>query len=351
MARLGSTVATAVVATCFFCRLLPSASAACHLPPSFPPAETSSTAFFCVDKTAGCCNYTTVQAAVDAVPNNTRKRSVVWINSGVYVEKLTVTKPNVTFRGQGLQSTVIVWNDTAKSAKSTGGSASVYIKADGFVAKNISFKNSAPAPKPGAQGAQAVALRIAGDKAAFWGCGFFGAQDTLFDNAQRHYFKECFIQGSVDFIFGDARSLYENCTLNSIAEELPEGQRSINGAITAQARQFRENNTGFSFVGCRIQGTGDILLGRAWQAYSRVVFAYTYMPAIVAPAGWDNWGDQSRNRTVFYGEHGCVGEGAKMAGRVAFARNLDDSQARPFLDASYIDADEWLKPFDDALVA
>ncbi|RLM77870.1 hypothetical protein C2845_PM12G23700 [Panicum miliaceum] len=195
-------------------------------------------------------------------------------------------------QGQGPKATTILWNDTANSAHGTPESASVHIDAPGFVAKNISFKNAAPAPKPGAVGAQAVAIRISGDEAALWGCGFFGAQDTLLDDQFRHYFKECFIQGGIDFIFGDGRSLYENCTLNSIAEELPEGQRSINGAITAQGRS-----------------------------------------------------------TVFYGEHGCRGDGANMAGRVAFARNLDDSQARPFLDAPYIDGHEWLKPFDDALFA
>ncbi|CAN6246534.1 unnamed protein product [Urochloa humidicola] len=344
-------VATAaLVATCLFlfCQLLPCSSAPCKLPSRFPPAETSSTAFVCVDK-GGCCNYTTVQAAVDAVPNSSKKRTVVWIAAGVYLEKLTVKKPNITFQGQGMKSTVIQWNDKAKSANGTRDSASVHIDAPGFVAKNISFKNAAPAPKPGAVRAQAVAIRISGDQAAFWGCGFFGAQDTLLDEEQRHYFKECFIQGSIDFIFGDARSLYENCTLNSIAEEMPEGQRSINGAITAQSRKFPQNNTGFSFVGCTVQGTGDVLLGRAWGNYSRVVFAYTYMPGIIADAGWDNWGDEGRNRTVFYGEHRCVGEGANMAGRVAYARNLDDSQARPFLGTSYIDGDEW--PFEDALIS
>ena len=91
-------------------------------------------------------------------------------------------------------------------------------------------------------------------------------------------------------------SIFQNCTLNSIAEELPQGQHSINGAITAQGRKFPDNDTGFSFVGCTIQGSGNILLGRAWEAYSRVVFAYTYMPAIVAPEGWDNWGQENRNR-------------------------------------------------------
>jgi len=82
----------------------------------------------------------------------------------------------------------------------------------------ISFaQNAAPAPKPGAEGAQAVALRVSGDRAAFWGCGFFGAQDTLHDDQNRHYFKECLIQGSIDFNFGDARSLYEVILVISVS--------------------------------------------------------------------------------------------------------------------------------------
>ncbi|KAG2653116.1 hypothetical protein PVAP13_1NG430500 [Panicum virgatum] len=340
MLRLGVAAALVLV----FCHFSPSGSTACQLLPSFPPAV------FCVDAN-GCCNFTTVQAAVDAVPPNSQNRSIVWINSGIYFEKVIVKKPNVTFQGQGLKATTIVWNDTANSTHRTPKSASVQIDAPGFVAKNISFKNAAPAPKPGAVGAQAVAIRISGDMAAFWGCGFFGAQDTLLDDQFRHYFKECFIEGSIDFIFGDGRSLYENCKLNSIAEELPQGQHSINGAITAQGRKFPDNDTGFSFVGCTIQGSGNILLGRAWEAYSRVVFAYTYMPAIVASEGWDNWGQENRNSTVFFGEYGCRGDGANMAGRVPYARKLDDSQARPFLDQSYVDGHEWLKPFDDLLIA
>lgn len=128
-----------------------------------------------------------------------------------YSEKVTVpaTKPNITFQGQGFDLTAIMWNDTANSSHGTFYSASVSVFATGFVAKNISFMNVAPIPRPGDVGAQAVALRIGGDQAAFWGCGFFGAQDTLHDDRGRHYFKECFIQGSIDFIFGDARSLYE----------------------------------------------------------------------------------------------------------------------------------------------
>lgn len=143
-------------------------------------------------------------------------------------------KTNITMQGQGFLNTSIAWNDTANSTGGTIYSASVSIFSFNFIAYNISFQassppsndlvlllatlfpiihgvmqNTAPPASPGDVGAQAVALRIAGDQAALYGCGFYGAQDTLLDERGRHYFRECFIEGSIDFIFGNSRSLYE----------------------------------------------------------------------------------------------------------------------------------------------
>jgi pectin methylesterase-like acyl-CoA thioesterase len=73
-------------------------------------------------------------------------------------------------------------------------------------------QNTAPVPKPGALGKQGVALRISADNAAFVGCNFLGAQDTLYDHLGRHYYRDCYIEGSVDFIFGNALSFYEVVT-------------------------------------------------------------------------------------------------------------------------------------------
>ncbi|XP_057438740.1 probable pectinesterase 8 [Lotus japonicus] len=313
-------------------------------PPGIPPPTTNTTSYLCVDR-KGCCNFTTVQAAVNAVPDFSVKRNIIWINSGIYFEKVMVpkTKPNITFQGQGYTSTAIAWNDTAKSANGTFYSGSVQVFAPNFIAKNISFMNLAPMPAPGVEGAQAVAIRISGDQAEFRGCGFFGAQDTLHDDKGRHYFKDCYIQGSIDFIFGNARSLYENCQLVSIANPVPPGQRSINGAVTAHGRVSMDENTGFAFVNSTIGGNGRIWLGRAWRPYSRVVFAFTAMSDIIAPEGWNDFNDPTRDQTIFYGEYNCSGPGATANLRASYVRRLNDTQAFPFLNSSFIDGDQWLE--------
>ncbi|RDY00515.1 putative pectinesterase 8, partial [Mucuna pruriens] len=297
-------------------------------PAGIPPSNTNTTSYLCVDR-KGCCNFTTVQAAVNAVPD-----------FSVMVPK---SKPNITFQGQGYTSTAIAWNDTALSANGTFYSGSVQVFASNFIAKNISFMNLAPMPSPGAVGAQAVAIRISGDQSEFLGCGFFGAQDTLHDDKGRHYFKDCYIQGSIDFIFGNARSLYENCQLVSIANPVPPGQRSINGAVTAHGRVSSDENTGFAFVNSTIGGYGRIWLGRAWRPYSRVVFAFTIMSDIIAPEGWNDFNDPSRDQTIFYGEYNCSGAGANTNLRASYVQKLNETQALTFLNTSFIDGDQWLE--------
>jgi pectinesterase len=145
-------------------------------------------------------------------------------------------------------------------------------------------------PPSGALGKQAVALRVSADTAAFFGCKFVGAQDTLYDHIGRHYFKDCLIEGSVDFIFGNGLSLYENCHLNAITNSY--------GALTAQKRESLLEETGFSFVNCKVTGSGALYLGRAWGSFSRVIFAYTYMDKIITSPGWNNWGHKNREMYV-----------------------------------------------------
>ncbi|XP_010535938.1 PREDICTED: probable pectinesterase 53 [Tarenaya hassleriana] len=288
-------------------------------------------------------DFVKIQDAIDSLPFVNLVRVVIKVHSGVYTEKVNIPpmKSFITMEGEGAEKTIVQWGDSAQTPGARGqplgtfNSATFAVNAPFFVAKNITFKNTTPVPPPGAVGKQAVALRVSADNAVFMGCQILGAQDTLYDHLGRHYYKDCYIEGSVDFIFGNALSLYEGCHVHAIADKM--------GAVTAQGRSSVLEDTGFSFLRCKVTGTGVLYLGRAWGPFSRVVFAYTYMDNIILPRGWYNWGDPSREMTVFYGQYKCTGPGANHAGRVAWSRELTDEEAKPFLSLTFVDGSEWIK--------
>ncbi|XP_068639692.1 probable pectinesterase 53 [Aristolochia californica] len=288
-------------------------------------------------------DFVSLQEAINYVPEFTKCRVVISVGAGIYSEKVTIpsSKPFITLEGAGADKTIIQWADNAKRVGSNGNPLSTYntstvaIDADYFIAKKISFKNTAPLPRTGEEGTPGVAVRISGDAAMFINCKFHGAQDTLYDHKGRHYFKNCYIEGTVDFIFGNGLSIYDNCEIHAIGNS--------DGAFTAQRRDNMLDDTGFSFIRCKVTGSGASYLGRAWGTFSRVVFAYTFMDKIVTPRGWENWGDKNREMTVFYGQYRCTGPGADFAGRVSWSRELTSQEARPFLSLNYIDGYEWLE--------
>jgi len=285
----------------------------------------------------GTGNFRTITDAINSIPMGNSRRTIIKIGAGVYYEMVTIdrSKPFVTFYGDPAAMPTITFNGTA-AVYGTWKSATVSIESAYFVASNIIFENTAPRPVIGKDGTQAVAMRISGDKAAFYNCKFYGYQDTLCDDTGRHFFKDCLISGTIDFIFGDGRSIYLGCTLQSVSDGY--------AAITAQARSTINDTSGFSFVHCTINGTGDAYLGRAWRESSRVVFAYTYMGSVVDPKGWDDKGYVDRDSTVFYGEYKCMGPGAATDRRASYSRILTDDQAKPFLSMTFIRALTWLLP-------
>ncbi|XP_006663669.2 probable pectinesterase 53 [Oryza brachyantha] len=295
--------------------------------------------------------FTNITAALAAIPEGNKKRVVIDLKPGEYREKIfiNISKPYVTFVSDPLKPAVIVWNDTAatmgKGGKPVGtvGSTTVAVESDYFVASGVVFKNDAPLAKPGAKGGQAVALRLFGTKSALYNCTVDGGQDTLYDHKGLHYFKNCIIKGSVDFIFGFGRSFYEGCTIISVVKEvavLTAQQRSktIEGAI----------ESGFSFKNCTIKGQGPIYLGRAWGDSSRVIYSYTEMGKEVVPVGWDGWNiAKPESSGIYYGEFKCFGAGADAvnhAKRVGWALDLTEEQAKPFIGVHYIFGDSWILP-------
>ncbi|XP_045807752.1 probable pectinesterase 53 isoform X2 [Trifolium pratense] len=289
----------------------------------------------------GAADFKSITEAINSIPPYNTRRVILLIAPGVYREKIVIPKtlPFITFLGDSRDRPTITGNDTASVAGNDGAllrtfnSATVAVNASYFVAINIKFENTAYVPI-GSEVDQAVALRISGTKAAFYNCSFYGVQDTLYDHKGLHYFKNCFIQGSVDFIFGYGRSLYEGCTINSITKNMT--------SITAQKRSSSSLDSGFSFKNSTVTGSGRVYLGRPWGDYSRVVFSYTFMDKIVLPKGWKDWEDQKHYLNVYYGEYKCSGPGSNFTGRVPWARLLTDEEAQPFIGIHFIEGDTWL---------
>ncbi|XP_041009413.1 putative pectinesterase 63 [Juglans microcarpa x Juglans regia] len=281
----------------------------------------------------GAGDFKTVTDAVESIPSGNTDRVIIYIAGGTYKEKVVVdrSKPFVTFYGQPGNMPTITYDGTAKKY-GTWKSATVAIESDNFMAVNIIFVNSSPKPDPRKSDGQAVALRISGDMAAFYSCRFIGFQDTLCDDRGRHLFQSCYIEGSVDFIFGNGKSLYRDTTIKSVAEKL--------GVIAAQDMNGKSGDSGFVFVHCKIQGTGDMYLGRAWKETSRVVFAYTYMGSNINSGGWMK---SQHQKNVFYGEYQCSGPGSSASNR-KFGKTLSDDQVKPFLSTTFIGGNQWLVP-------
>eukprot|EP00253_Pinus_taeda_P023601 PITA_23601 len=274
-------------------------------------------------------DFTTVQEAINAVPVNNTRPVVIDIKPGMYREKVTIPKrkPFITLSGSDAKSTIISWNDTARSANGTFFSATVTVSASDFIARDITI-----------EGDQNVALKVSGDRSAFYNCRVLAYQDTLLDDQGRHYFRNCYIEGASDMICGNGKSIYQNCALHGITVN---GQ----GAFTAQRRSSLSDDTGFVFMQCNLTGKGWVYLGRAWGPYSTVVFADTYMEDILVPGGWYNWSEPAREKTVYYVEYLSSGPGAARTDeRVPWSYQISDpNQIGKYLNISYIDGHEWIK--------
>ncbi|XP_043713276.1 putative pectinesterase 11 [Telopea speciosissima] len=277
---------------------------------------------------SGNGDFKKIQDAIDAIPSNNVDNVFIWIKPGTYREKVVVPadKPFITLSGSKASTTIITGSDHGNIFECP----TLSVLATDFVARYLTIQNTFGA------GDKGVALRVSEDRAAFYMCRIISYQDTLLDDTGRHYYNNCYIEGATDFICGNAASLFEKCHLHSTSEGT--------GAITAQRRESPSENTGYTFLGCKITGVGTCVLGRPWGSYSRVVFAMTFMSSAVLPQGWDDWGRPSTHSTAYYGEYKCYGPGAASSGRVKWSKTLSDAEAKPFLSKDMIGGRAWLRP-------
>ncbi|MGI4870944.1 MAG: pectinesterase family protein [Janthinobacterium lividum] len=277
----------------------------------------------------GSGDYRTVQAAFDAVPDNNATWLTINIKPGTYKEKLTLAKGkgHVRLLGQDARQTVLTYDDynqridpaTGKNI-GTSGSGSIHIYANDVEARNITFENSA-----GPVG-QAVAAWVAGDRVSFLDCRFLGFQDTLYTYGygSRQYYKSCYIEGTVDFIFGSSTAWFEDCSLV--------GKR---GGFFTAASTPDTTRYGYVFHNCQLTGAPDTpansyYLGRPWRPYAKVVYLECKLSAVVKPTGWDEWGKETNKQTAFYAEFDSKGPGAAPTSRADWSHQLTAAEAKQY---------------------
>jgi pectinesterase len=274
----------------------------------------------------GSGNYKTVQEAFNAVPDFRKNITTIFLKPGIYKEKLILarSKTNVHLIGEEATKTIITHDDYASKKNKFGeemgttGSTSFYVFGDGFVAKNITFENSS-----GPVG-QAVAVRVDGDMVKFIKCRFLGFQDTLYPHGEksRQYYKECYIEGTVDFIFGWSTAVFDNCTI------FCKGGGYVTAASTLSTTAY-----GFVFRNCKITGNAPVnsfYLGRPWRPDAKTVFINCFLDQHIKSEGWHNWGKPDAEKTSYYAEYKSTGPGANAKQRVAWSHQLTDEQVKDY---------------------
>jgi pectinesterase len=297
----------------------------------------------------GSGNFRTVQEAINAVPDNSSERTVILIKPGIYTGQkiLPKEKARVTLQGQQAESTILTWDINTNEAQPAGanprykGTAFVVL-ADDFRADKLTFQNAS-----GDHG-QALALRIDGDRAVVTNSRLLGWQDTLMLNNGRDYFKDSYIEGRVDFIYGSATAVFDHCeiksknggyvTAASTPPDRPYGFVFLNSRLTSDPRPWVDP------AGTAARATPLAYLGRPWRPYGSVTFVDTDMGAHIRPEGWDNWRNPENEKTARYAEYNSSGPGAGQGKRVAWSKQLSAGQARALTIERVLGGDDHWRP-------
>jgi pectinesterase len=272
----------------------------------------------------GSGDYATIQKAIDACKSFPDKRIIIHVKNGVYHEKVVIPACNnkLSIIGESVEKTIISFGDyfgkINRGRNSTFYTYTLLIEADDFYAENLTIENSA-----GPVG-QAVALHVNGDRCAFRKCRILGNQDTLYTDGlnSRQCFRDCYIEGTTDFIFGSATVLFDNCEIFSKA----------NSFITAASTPQRKNY-GYVFLNCKItaaQGVDKVFLGRPWRDFAKVVYMNCELGPHILPAGWSNWAGTSRDKTAYFAEYENRGPGAENSHRVEWSHQLTKAEAAKY---------------------
>jgi pectinesterase len=288
----------------------------------------------------GSGHFKTVQSAIDSIPDENREPRVIVIKPGTYKERLVINegKSFITLRGEHKHAgnTILTFNrywgmdDPEAPGKKvdTADVESVSIHADNFTAENITFENSA------GEVGQAPAVRTRGDKQSFRNCRFLGWQDTLYVDGKRAYFKDCYVEGRVDFIFGDATAVFENCHIHS----------KKGGFVTAAGTK-PETPFGLVFLKCKLTGMGgNAYLGRPRQKGAATAFIRCDLGNHLHPQGWSDAPGTDHHKTARYVEYENTGPGADTSERPDWTRQLSHAEAKAYTIENILSGEDGWNP-------
>ena len=285
----------------------------------------------------GTGDFRTLQEAVESARAFMDYTVTIYVKNGVYKEKVIVPSwvENIDIIGEDRDKTIITYDDHANINKmGTFRTYTVKVEGSDITFKNLTIENNA------AQLGQAVALHTEGDRLKFINCRILGNQDTIYTGAKftRLYFKDCYIDGTTDFIFGPSTALFENCMIHS----------KRTSYVTA-ASTPKEAKYGYIFKHCKLTaepGVDKVYLGRPWRPYAYTLFIECELGKHIVPAGWHNWGKQSNEETARYMEYKNTGEGANVSERVAWSKQLTKKEAEAVtVDAIFGTQSNW-NPID-----
>ncbi|XP_042403071.1 putative pectinesterase/pectinesterase inhibitor 28 [Zingiber officinale] len=293
----------------------------------------------------GSGDVTTIADALLRVPQNSAKIVVMYIKEGVYNEKVEIGRSytNLMMVGDGPTKTKITGSLNFIDGVATFKTATVAVVGDGFIAKDLWIENSA-----GAEKHQAVALRVQSDKSVFYNVRLDGYQDTLYVHTHRQFYRECTITGTIDFIFGDSASIFQNCLI--LARKPMDNQQNI---VTAQGRKDRRSTGGIILHNCTISADPEYypfrdklptFLGRPWKEYSRTFVMQSQLDDLINPKGWLPWLGDFGLDTCFYTEIDNRGPGADKSQRATWrgVKNVDLIHAQKFTVERFIQGKTWL---------
>ncbi len=285
----------------------------------------------------GTGDYMSIQNAINAAKAFPNKRVTIKIKNGIYYEKVNVYEWNnkLSLIGEDKTKTIISYDDYFDKLNlgrnSTFHTPTLLVQGNDFYALNLTVKNTA------GEVGQAVALAVHADRVKIENCTITGNQDTLYTTGEgfKQYFKDCYIEGTTDFIFGQATVLFENCTIHS----------KTNSYITA-ASTPKDVEYGYVFKNCQLtatKGLDQVYLGRPWRTYAKTVFLNCQLGNHIIEKGWDNWSKPDAEKTSLYAEYKNSGPGFKPEKRASWSHQLTKKQAKKYTTSIILGKTPWFK--------